>query len=179
MRSNRESRYTGAGRNEVRSRIIGLIAEITIVAAFALLVYTCLFGVTMQRGNDMYPAIRDGDIVVYYRRGDLLPTQSVVYETGGESRTGRVAACGGSEIGVTGDGHLTVNGIMLPAMPESGIMSDTLAEDPDAAPVIIDSGAYYILNDDRTRMTDSRTYGQIGRDNIRGRIVAVFRIRQI
>lgn len=156
-----------------------LIAEILVFILLLIAVFQWVVGVTVQRGNDMYPFLMDGDIILYYRHADLLPSEAVVYETsGGHIRTGRIAAAGGSEIGAAGDGQLTVDGALLAVDEEHGICNKTYVPD-DPRPAVVSNGSYYILNDKRDRMDDSRTYGEISSRNILGRIISVLRVRTI
>ena len=53
------------GRAKYRRSLRALITEALIVIAVLVLVFTFVLGVTVQHGNDMYPAIKDGDIVLF------------------------------------------------------------------------------------------------------------------
>ena len=168
-----------ADRCEVRQRIAALFAELLIITVIATLVFTDLFGMIIQRGNDMYPAVRDRDIVVFYRRSDPVRTQAVVYMKNGSLHSGRIAAAGGSVIGHTEDNKLTIDGLFLPAEPSSGIYSDTMTAGSDYIDLKLEPGTYYILNDNRERMSDSRSYGAVRNEEIKGNIVAVLRTGRI
>ena len=168
-----------ADRCEARQRIAALLAELIIIAAITVIVFSDLFGIMIQHGNDMYPAIRDRDIVVFYRRSDPVRTQAVVYSKNGVLHSGRIEAVDGSVIGHTQDNKLTIDGIFLPAEPSSGIYSDTLSAGIDNTDLKLESGAYFILNDNRERMSDSRSYGVVRREEIIGNIVAVLRTGRI
>ena len=149
------------------------------LAALVTVTFTCLFGLETAAGNDMYPAVRDGDVLLYYRGADILPNDAVVYEHEGETRIGRVAAKGGSVLSFTGDRQLTIDGAYQPVQAREGIYFPTYLKNTEGYPVTLADGEFYILNDDRERDTDSRTLGVIRREEIKGRVVTVIRRRSI
>ena len=166
-------------KTETRKALIRLLTDILITAAFVAAVFTFVFGLTTQKGNDMYPALRDGDVILYYRHPALVITESIVYEMNGELRSGRIAAVPGCVISQTGDRQLTVNGSFQPEDPEHGIYTRTETSDELELPLQISPDGYFVLNDNRTRMSDSRIYGEISRSQIKGRIITVLRRRNI
>ena len=71
-----------------KKRIVKSIWKGILIRAgtFALtfwIVFTFVFGIWIADGNDMAPAIREGDLVVYYRCGNFTNRDSVVYEADG------------------------------------------------------------------------------------------------
>ena len=167
------------GRKKYASALVRLAIEIAVLALFLLVTFRFFFGIAVQHGNDMYPALKDGDIVLYYRTSDLVNTEACVYRTDDGIRTGRIAATEGIEISSTGDMQLTFDGVYLPPEPSSGIYERTYAGEQQILPVTVGEGFCFILGDNRAEAADSRIYGQISRGNICGRIIAVFRRRQI
>lgn len=159
--------------------IKGLAVEAGTAALILTVVFTVFFGVTVQHGNDMYPAIRDGDVILYYRTGNLVNTEACVYKAGDRLCVGRVAATEGTVISMTGDMQLTFNGIYYPAAPTEGIYDRTYAAEGQDLPLTVREGHYFVLGDNRSSAQDSRICGQISSKNMRGRIVAVLRRRQI
>ena len=166
-------------RKALRRSVISLAAEIAFLVVTLTLLFAFALGITVQHGNDMYPAVRDGDVILFYRTGSLINTDACVYVSGGELHTGRVAACSGTEISATSDMQLTFDGIYLPASPDNGIYDRTYAAEGQPLPVTVKDGYYFILGDNRNAARDSRIYGQISRRNIKGRIIAILRHRQI
>lgn len=170
------------GSEEKRAYILSLkklVTEIIVMGLILTAVFTLVFGITVQHGADMYPAIRDGDIVLYYRIGKVMNTDAVVYKAGEETYIGRVAACEGTEIDITSDMQLTIDGIYMPISPDSGIYSRTYAAEGEKYPVTVRTDHYYILGDNRDVAEDSRMFGQVSKRNIKGRIVTILRRRQI
>ena len=170
---------SGDDRETYKRALKRLISELMIFTAVMMLVFTFVFGITVQHGNDMYPAIKDGDIVFYYRTHRILNTEAVVYRVSGKTVTGRVEAVEGTVISVSGDLQMTFDGLYLPISRRDGIYTRTYASEDEKFPVTVKEGHYYILGDNRDEAEDSRTYGQVSSRNVKGRIVAVLRRRQI
>ena len=62
-----ESRSISDERARYRSALTRLVTETALLAVFLFIVFRFFFGITVQHGNSMYPAIKDGDIIFYYR----------------------------------------------------------------------------------------------------------------
>ena len=156
-----------------------LFMEIVIFVLSLVLIFTAIFGICVQHGNDMYPAIKDGDIVLYYRIGKVVNTEAVVYEAEGKTRTGRIVASEGTDISSTGDYQMTFDGNFLPIDRDSGIYTKTYAVEGELLPITIEKGSYFILCDNRDITNDSRSYGPINNKRIKGRIINIIRRRQL
>lgn len=142
------------------------------------IVFTFVFGIWIADGNDMAPAIREGDLVVYYRCGNFTNRDSVVYEADGNVYLGRIAGCEGAVIGKTEDYRLTVDGRIQPVQPGMGIYSETPAGDLKER-ITVEPGRFFILGDCREESTDSRCFGTVGKDQIRGKVFLLWRRRNI
>lgn len=142
------------------------------------IVFMFVFGIWIADGNDMAPAIREGDLVVYYRCGNFTNRDSVVYEADGNVYLGRIAGCEGAVIGKTEDHRLTVDGRIQPVQPGMGIYSETPAGDLKER-ITVEPGRFFILGDCREESTDSRCFGTVGKDQIRGKVFLLWRRRNI
>lgn len=155
-----------------------IIKVIGFIAAFAI-VFTFIFGVTLAPSNDMFPAIHEGDLIVYYRIGRLINTDVVLYESpDGETQIGRVEATAGETVGKTEGGLLTINGNFQPVQKRSGLYDETYAGTKDISGEIKE-GEYLILADSRETATDSRTFGLISRKAIKGKAFTIIRRRPL
>lgn len=141
--------------------------------------FTFVFGITRARTLDMYPAVNAGDFIFYYRLGDVLNTDVVLYEAGDETRIGRVEATSGSKLGATEDGRLTIDGNFQPVQPESGMYYETYLRDGLAVPADVEGGQYLVLGDNRANAQDSRDYGLIDKKDIKGKVLVILRRRPL
>ena len=162
----------------VKSIWKGILIRARTFALTLWIVFTFVFGIWIADGNDMAPAIREGDLVVYYRCGNFTNRDSVVYEADGKVYLGRIAGCEGAVIGKTEDHRLTVDGRIQPVQPGMGIYSETPAGDLKER-ITVEPGRFFILGDCREESTDSRCFGTVGKDQIRGKVFLLWRRRNI
>lgn len=150
-----------------------LVLKASIVFGLLYVCFTQVTGVYYYRGNYMFPAVKDGDLLILDRISEVILNDVVVYRTeDGEQRVGRVVAKSGDFVSFTDNGELLVNG----CIPVEEIFYATApASSSDITyPYSVNEGEFFILNDYRTGMNesfdDSRTYGSISADQIEGKV---------
>ena len=153
---------------------------------FLYVIFFLIFGLHVEKNNDMLPKICAGDICLYYRIGDeYIGNAAVVYEKNGKESTGRVVAVPGDVINVTEAGTVEINGNQI---MESEIYYDTTPYDFENSsnanvvvnyPVTLGENEYFILGDYRTASKDSRVYGPIKTDDIKGEVILVLRRKNL
>ena len=101
----------------VRHEYLMLLGRVIVLAALVWLVFTKGFLICQNVGQDMFPAMKDGDLCVIFRTelmnltGDTLKSNDIVaYRVDGERHFGRVAAIAGDTIQIDTRGSVTVNG---------------------------------------------------------------------
>jgi len=148
------------------------------IVAFVL-TFTFIFGATLAPTNDMFPAVHEGDLIIYFRPGTMVNTDVVIYESSdGEKQIGRIEGSAGETIGETEGGLLTINGNIQPAQKRSGLYDETYAGEKDISGEIKD-GEFLILADSRETANDSRSFGLISRKDIRGKVFTIIRRRPL
>ena len=114
-----------------------------------------------MRGNDMFPRISAGDLLLYYRleknfnSGDVL-----VFRKQGKISTGRVVAHGGDSVEITGDGELKVNGYDKKKVNY---------------PLSLKKDEVFLLCDYREGGRDSRYFGAVSKKEIKGKVITILR----
>lgn len=145
----------------------------------SMITFTFVFGVAAAPTNDMFPAVHEGDMIIYFRPGRILNTDIVIYEApDGSLQTGRVEGTEGETVGKSDGGLLTVNGNIQPVQKRKGLYDETFAGKKDISGVI-GSGEYLILGDHREEAKDSRTFGLIPRKAIKGKVFTIIRRRPL
>lgn len=155
--------------------ILYLVSKLLMVGFVLATLYFFVFGLLRYNDDGMKPALKDGDLVVYYRLdkrysiGDLL-----VYSYKGKERVARVIATEGSTIDINENG-LIINGS---PQQEQDIYKETLLYKEGATfPMKVPAGQLFVLGDNRTTAVDSRAFGTIPIQDTQGKVVTVLRRR--
>lgn len=156
---------------------IHILVKFGILCAVLTALFTLVFGVFINSGEAMYPRLRDGDLVIYYRlEQEYQLSDVVVYQTGAKQAAARVAARAGDVVELNDHGQLLINGniqqeeIFFPTEPIAGGIS---------YPYKVPEGQYFLLGDQRPAASDSRFYGAVDKKEIQGKIINLFRRRGI
>ena len=153
-----------------------LLLKLAVIAAVVWAVLTFVLCVHIHYGNNMHPVLKDGDLIVTLRLQQPVINSVVLYENSdGKLCAGRVIALGGSEVTVSENGALSVNGytpneeVFYPTYPAPG--------DPIQYPYKVEMGKVFILNDFRTDTLDSRSFGAVDLKDVKGSALITLRRR--
>jgi signal peptidase I len=158
--------------------LLFLMAKIaTIVLAFGL-AFTFVFGVIRYQEPGMAPAVKDGDLVLFFRfaSSSLRAQDAVLITYQGQWQVRRVIAVAGDVVDIT-DAGLMING-SVQQEPEIYQATDRFA-DGVTLPLTVPPGEVFLLGDARNKATDSRIYGCVRTEDIRGKVMMVIRHRSI
>lgn len=125
----------------------------------------------------MFPAIKEGDLVIAYRIGKPSPGDAVIYKDDkGRERFGRVTASAGMRVEI-GDAGYLIDGYA----PSEEIFYPTDVADNSKIefPLTVPEEEFFILNDFRAQKDDARTEGCTPANRIIGKAVFVLRRRGI
>lgn len=149
------------------------VGWISLILAILLLV---VCGVTVNSGESMSPAFHDRDVVIYYRLAKDIQAGEVVVFRGKDDQTmlGRVVAKAGDTVDID-EGGLRINGYYQTEPYRKG--DTVMFEGGVSLPVTLRPGEYFILCDDRSQSSDSRTLGPVSSDRILGRVMLTIRQR--
>ena len=147
------------------------------MAACAAVLFLGVLGLTPQHGNQMFPAVKDGDLAVSLRLTQHYRCDSVVAyrDPYGRTRLGRIVGMPGDQIDISREGQLRINGqmaveeIFYPTVYGGKAVKELPAKVPDEY--------CFILNDHREETDDSREFGMIAYRDLRGEVIWLFRIR--
>lgn len=152
-------------------------------AALALVVYILFFrvvGIMMMPNRDMYPRLDAGDLLLYYRlEQNPRPQDIVVLEKTADNSADkqrfvcRVIAAPGDTVLISEEKGLSVNGN---TQIETGIFYPTQEyEGRVEYPVKLGEGEYFVLADRRNGGMDSRYFGIVKAEEIRGVVITILR----
>ena len=149
-----------------RRLALSLLTRLAAAAAALTVLLGVVLLVTQAEGQDMFPAVKDGDLLIAYRLQRRWAQDDLV-------RLGRVAAVGGDVVMLEEDGTLRVNGtlhageVLYPTYPAGGV----------TYPYTVPEGCLFILNDYRTHGRDSRHFGAVPQQDAAGKVITLLRRR--
>ena len=157
--------------------LTGLLIKIGLILLVVVLAFTFLFGAFRNADPGMLPAIKDGDLVFYYRLDKYYHSGDVVAaKYNGRTITLRVAAVAGDVVDVTENG-LYINGSL---QYESTVYEKTYRfEEGVDFPLTVREGEVFVLGDAREHAADSRVFGPVKISDTMGKVMAIFRRRSI
>ena len=159
------------------SPLIRLAVKTAVFAAALFILLRFVIGVCIYRGSRMFPAIRDGDLIIYSRLSELRQGDIAAYTSPQSAKTdfSRVIGLGGCEIDITELGELKTNGYV----PQESIFYRTEKVEGSAVefPLTVEDGRYFLLDDYRTEGQDSRVFGTLEKGHIKGKVIYIVRRR--
>ena len=168
----RKRRYAAENARDAKS----LVLRVAVLAALAWVLFTQVFVLTQTSGNSMFPAIKDGDLLIGYRQqGTYAKNDVVLYRAGGKLRVGRILARENDLVNLDTSGTLVVNG-----SAQSGeILYPTYAKDALEYPYTVPEGCFFVLGDYRTQSEDSRDFGPVPLEDVQAKVITLLRRRSL
>lgn len=170
-----KSKGNKRGKKTAASYAIEFFIKVGVTAVVIVVLCVFVIGIHVNHGNSSYPMIKDGDLLITYKLSELQAGQEIAYKKDGEIRFARIVAMAGDEVMIS-DQRLMVNGY--------GIVEDTVypttAEGAAVSfPYVVPDGTVFVLNDFRSDVNDSRTFGAIPLPDCEGEVVIILRRRGI
>ena len=146
-----------------------LIFTVTVYILFGWIV-----GVTTCPNGDMYPRIDSGDLLLYYRLDKRPKAHDVVVLVKNDTKyVSRVVAVAGDTVEIKENGAVLVNGNSL---VENNIFFETYPlEGFTEYPLTLKEGECFVLMDRRRGSEDSRFFGPVRYEEIKGTVITVVR----
>ncbi|MCR5294641.1 MAG: signal peptidase I [Lachnospiraceae bacterium] len=154
--------------------ILALVIKIGIILLILAAAITFVFGIERVGDNTMAPAIKMGDLLLYYRLDkDYSISECCVINFDGERQVRRVVARSGDTVDIDSEG-LVINGAH-----QEDYRRLSLYEGGYAFPVTLGEGEIFVLGDATEGTADSRIYGPVKASETEGAVVTVLRRRNI
>ena len=144
------------------------IAAVLVAAAFLFFV-----SIRIVHNNDMYPFIREGQLVLVSKVSPVMGESAVLYRApDGTEHFGRVMGLPGQKITVDAKEGVSVDGnVIYQTVPYS------TPEGTISYPHTVEEDAYFIMNDYREQENDSRIYGSIPKEDVIGVVIFAVQYR--
>lgn len=142
---------------------------VIIIAIATLLVLAIVIGISRVDGESMMPTLKSDQTVLYLRlSGELSKGDIVAIKMpSGDKYVKRVIGIEGDTIDIK-DGRVYRNGRRL---SEAYVRGRTEAYRGVTYPYTVESGKVFVMGDNREDSVDSRTFGAVIEEDIKGRIL--------
>jgi signal peptidase I len=153
------------------------VVKLVLIILAVWAIFTFVFGIRQVSGETMYPRLRDGDLILYYRlEQDYQIGDVVTFNLNGTTFWCRIVAQGGDVVELDTQGQLLVNG----NVQQEEIFYPTEAQKGNFTyPYTVEEGSYFVLCDFRTEGYDSRSFGAVSKNTIDGKVITLLRRRGI
>lgn len=157
--------------------LLFLLAKIAVIVLAFVLMFTFMFGLCRNHDASMVPAVKDGDLVMFYRLDkDYAAQDLLALEFERKKQVRRVIATAGDTVDITDEG-LLVNGAL---QQESEIYSSTKRYEAGVEfPLTVGEGEVFVLGDSRGNAADSRIYGTVKNKDTLGKVMLILRWREV
>lgn len=157
-----------------KQEYISLLSRVVVLALAAYIIFTQVFLITQNKGLEMFPAMKDGDLIVAFRmQKNYAKNDAVVYIVDGKQEIGRIIAREKDTVMIEKDGTLRVNGTA-----QSGeILYPTYEKEGLQYPYLVPEGYVFIMDDYRTNAVDSRDFGAIPVEDVKAKVITILRRR--
>lgn len=161
--------------HRVLRRFTKFICKLVIIVVAVILLLQFVGEIHVLHSNDMFPALRDGDLCITYKLQKPISEEIIAFEADGKVRFGRVVGVEGDVIDISEEGQYTING----NIPYETVFYDTKRVENSTIqyPYTVEAGSYFVLCDQRETGHDSRAYGAIPATDVKGTVVLMLRHR--
>lgn len=149
--------------------LIRFLLKMTIITISIWTVLTFVLVPHRMTGNGMFPNVKDGDLCLFYQLEDVHAGDVVLYETDGWTAVGRIVAIPGQSVKFLEGGGFHVNGYA----PYEELPYETHGK----GSWMLMEGEFFVMNDYRSNDRDSRTYGTVKADELKGKLLFILRRR--
>ncbi len=158
--------------------ILFLLAKIAMIGIVLVVVFTFFFGIVQIKDNSMEPALRDGDLVLYYRlQKNYVQSDLITVIDHGKTTIRRVVALEKDRVDINSANGLEINGY---PQQEQQILGETLpVKKGTRFSVVVGPQQVFVLGDNREYSVDSRSYGCVDKADTHGRVITVIRRRNL
>lgn len=160
----------------LRNAYQNLLMRILCCILFFWFFFTHVFLLTSVSGNNMFPSVKDGDLLLLFRlpqtyvKGDIL-----LYNVDGTPSIGRLTAAESDVVSLDDTGTLLVND----TPQQDVIFSPAYAKDTLNYPYTVPDNHVFVIGDFPAQSIDSRDFGAIPLQSIKGKVITLLRHRGI
>ena len=160
-----------------KKAIISFLKKLILIILVLWLLFTFIFGFFVVYNDDMFPKMVPSDLLMYYRLDrDFYLGDVVVVGKNDANYALRIVASGGDTVDISKEGQLIVNGSY---QAETNIFYPTGQYDQTETqvtfPMKLKENEVFVLGDMRKGAKDSRYFGPVEKEEIKGKVFALYR----
>jgi len=169
----RQKRVNVSNKNAIRS----FVKKLLLIILVLWLLFTFIFGFFVVYNDDMFPKMVPSDLLMYYRLDrDFYVGDVVVVGKNDADYALRIVASGGDEVDISDEGQLIINGSY---QAETNIFYSTGEYEETTEeikfPLKLKENEVFALGDMRKGAKDSRYFGPVEEEEIKGKVFALYR----
>ena len=127
-------------RQDGEAQLLRFLLKLVAVAVISWVLLTYVLGIFVVHSNDMFPALRDGDLCITWKLRKPVYGDIVSYNYDGTRRFGRVVGMPGDVIDIDDEsGAYTLNGLVPGRVPDERLSG----QHGGLAPLRNDSAEFY------------------------------------
>lgn len=158
-----------------KREVIGLLVRAAIVTLIGWLLLTQVFLLTQAGGNEMYPAVKAGDLLFGYRlQQEYAKNDIVAYRENGVMQIGRIIGKENDVVDRNEAGYLVVNG----TVQNRKLLESEADNQAVLYPYTVPQGCVYILPDSNSNGGSMKS-GEIPEMDIIAKIITLLRRRSL
>ena len=175
--SNHEERKSCSSQPSVLNDLLFLFLKVAMIGMFLVLFFTFMFGICQVQDTTMDPAVKEGDLAIYYRlQKNYSKNDVIIVNYNGEPQIRRVVAIPGDTVDMDERG-LVINGY---SQIENEIYTRTEPYvDGITFPITLAQDEVFVLGDNRPKAVDSRMYGAVKISATKGQLMTLIRRRNL
>ena len=155
-----------------------LILKIIILILICYITFGLIFGFVRMPTSYMSPAITEGDLLLFYRLDKNFELEDVVlFEKDNKKYISRIIAKEGQTVDINEEGQLLIDG--YPEEFQAFYKTEKEETSSIVFPYRVEKGQYFVLNDYRLQKQDSRIFGVVLSNEIKGKVYGRLQIRNI
>lgn len=169
----RQKRVDVSNKNAIKS----FFKKLFLIILVLWLLFTFVFGFFVVYNDDMFPKMVPSDLLMYYRLDKEYYVGDVVVVGKDDADYAlRLVASGGDEVDISKEGQLIVNGSY---QAETNIFYPTGEYEETSRevrfPIKLKENEVFALGDMRRGAKDSRYFGPVDKNEIKGKVFALYR----
>lgn len=160
----------------LNKKLLSLGLRLVLIVLMLVVLFGVVFGLKRMDTSAMQPSVVEGDLLLYYRLSrDYNVGDVVVVENNGRTYVLRIIAKAGQSVDINDDGKVLVDN--YPESAEPFYLTEKPDESQIRLPYTVPQGHIFVMGDYRTATEDSRQFGSIHMNDIKGKVMGRFQVR--